>query len=262
MPYFIYVLQNKFDNKLYVGYTSNLKRRYREHFKFGYKLELNKHLYNAMKKYSIDNFVFTVLEEFDKSLDAFAAEIFWIEYFRSWDHDFGYNDSRGGESGSKGRKHSLETKKRYSEERKGSLNKFASLNEEIVLLLRQNYSTTDDPLFVIKEAKKYQVSQACIYQALQGKSWKHVLMIKRTRPIIRQESTKKKIKESKIGHNTSIGSKNVNATLTENQVKEIKKLFELSDKSVNSKKSLAQQFNITYKNLFQILSGRRWKHVK
>lgn len=223
---------------------------------------LNKHLYNAMKKYGIENFVFTVLEEFDDSLDAFAAEIFWIGYFRSWDHDFGYNDSRGGESGSKGRKHTPETKKRYSEERKGSLNKFASLNEEIVLLIRQNYSTTNDPLFVSKIAGQYQVSWGCIYQALQGRTWKHVPMIERTKPIVRQEATKVKISESKKRHTTSIGSKNVNATLTENQVREMRRLFGVSDKSANTKKSLAQQFNITYENASQILSGRRWKHVK
>src|ERR1700722_6963177 len=183
MPHFIYVLQNKLDNKLYVGYTSNLKRRRREHFKFGYKPLLNKHLYNAMKKYGSDNFVFTVLEEFDNASDAFESEIFWIDYFRSWDHDFGYNDSRGGESGSKGRKHSPETKKRYSEERRGSLNKFSSLNEEIVLSLRQDYASTDNPLFVEKASKQYQVSLGCIYQALQGRSWKHVPMIERTKPI-------------------------------------------------------------------------------
>lgn len=262
MTYFIYALQNKLDNKLYVGYTSNLKRRRREHFKFGYKPMLNKHLYNAMKKYGIDNFVFTVLEEFEDSLDAFAAETFWIEYFRSWDHDFGYNDSRGGESGSKGRKHSSETKKRYSEERKGSLNKFASLNEEIVLSIRQNYSTTDDPLFVAKTAEQYRVSWGCIYHVLQGRSWKHIPMIERTKPIVRQEATKIKISKSKKGHTTSIGSKNVNAILTENQVREMRRLFVISDKSVNTKKSLAQQFNITYENASQILSGRRWKHVK
>ena len=87
-----------------------------------------------------DNFVFIVLEEFDDASDAFEAEVFWIEYFRSWDHNFGYNDSRGGESGSKGRKHSPETKKRYSEERRGSLNKFASLNEEIVLSIEEFYN--------------------------------------------------------------------------------------------------------------------------
>ncbi len=262
MPYFIYVLQNKLDNKLYVGYTSNSKRRRREHFKFGYRPMLNKHLYNAMKKCGSDNFIFTILEEFDNSLDAFEAEVFWIEYFRSWDHDFGYNDSRGGESGSKGRKHSPETKKRYSEERKGSLNKFASLNEEIVLSIRQNYSITDDPLFVIRTAEQYRVSQACIYQVLQGRSWKHVPMVERTKPIIRQQISKENISKSKKGHTTSIGSKNSRAQFTEDQVREMRELFAMSNKSVETKKKLALQFNITYKNLSQILSGRRWKHVK
>jgi len=262
MSYFIYVLTNKINGKLYVGYTSNFKRRRREHFKLGYKPSLNKHLYNAMKYYGIDNFIFTVIEEFDKKEDAFASEMFWIEFLRSWDKNFGYNNSLGGESGSKGSKHSLETKQRYSEQRTGSLNTFASLNEEIVLLLRQNYALTDDPLFVDKASKQYQVSLSCIYQALQGKSWKHVPMIERIKPIIKQQISKKHISESKKGHTTSIGSKNSRAQFTEDQVKEMRKIFATSDKSVDAKKKLALQFNITYKNLSQILSGRRWAHVK
>ena len=215
-----------------------------------------------MKKYSTNNFVFTPIETFDTDKEVFEAEIFWIEHLRSWDRDFGYNESKGGESGSSGIKHSQETKNRYSEERRGSLNSFATLNEEIVLFIRQDYSTTDDPLFVSKTAEQYGVSQGCIYHLLQGISWKHVPMVKKITPIIRQDATKTKISESMRGHTTSRGSKNGNATLTEDQVREMRKLFDESDKSASAKKSIARQFNLTYDNTYQILSGRRWKHVK
>lgn len=258
----IYVIQNISNSKVYVGQTANLARRKREHFHLGYKSRTNKHLYNAMKKYGVDSFVFMPLESFDLDQDAYDAEVFWIEYFRSWDRNYGYNESRGGESGSKGTKHSLETIKRYSEERKGSLNSFSVLNEEIVLSIREGYATTDDPLFVQHTAQQYHVSQACIYHAIKGISWKHVPMVKRSGPIVRQDVTKTKISKSKKGHILSIGSKNSQASLSEEEVKEMRRLFTASDKSVGAKKSLAQQFGITYKNASQILSGRRWKHIK
>lgn len=90
----IYIIQNKVNNKIYIGKSSNFSKRIKKHLRDSKKS--SRYLYQAIRKYSWSNFNSFVLEDVeDARIDE--AEKFWIEYFRSWDKEFGYNLTFGGE---------------------------------------------------------------------------------------------------------------------------------------------------------------------
>ena len=122
----IYSILNKVNGKIYIGQTIDSKRRFKEH-----KSELrrnnhyNPHLQYAWNKYGEDSFEFNILEycELDKLNDN---EIWWISYFDSTNKLKGYNQTTGGEDnkGSAnpmyGKHHSLKSREKMSNSRKGT----------------------------------------------------------------------------------------------------------------------------------------------
>lgn len=90
----IYRIVNKIDGKCYIGQSTNIKKRWNEHRRyFNYPQYANSLLYDAIRKYGLQNFSFEVLEECDiTSLDE--KEKHWIEAFNS--HEDGYNMDTGG----------------------------------------------------------------------------------------------------------------------------------------------------------------------
>lgn len=93
---FIYKITNKVNNKVYVGQTNrSLEIRWREH-KSRAGCHYTSHLYSAMDKYGIDNFIFEKIEEVAEDyLDD--REKFWIEYYDSSNPQKGYNLTIGGQ---------------------------------------------------------------------------------------------------------------------------------------------------------------------
>lgn len=87
----IYMIMNTYNNKCYVGSTSNFRKRKSQHFR---SLLLNKHhsqhLQKAYNKYGKEKFVFIILEEcvIEKLTDR---EIFWINLKDSLNPKYGYN---------------------------------------------------------------------------------------------------------------------------------------------------------------------------
>lgn len=86
------------NGKVYIGKSNDIEKRFWVHKNSLVKPDVdkrrvNRHLYNAVQKYGIDNFEFIILEELPDSSEAELAdsEIAWIEKFNSTDRDFGYN---------------------------------------------------------------------------------------------------------------------------------------------------------------------------
>lgn len=112
--FYIYIVQNLINKKIYVGKTNDPKARWRNHLscarggkeKYSQKYQ---YLHKSIIKYNETNFLFQVIEGFETETESFDAEMFWIEFFRSWDHNYGYNLTRGGE-GTSGKIVSRETK--------------------------------------------------------------------------------------------------------------------------------------------------------
>lgn len=93
----IYKITNKINGNAYIGLSVDIKRRWKDHFqryKDSSNKEYEKVLYKAFRKYGIENFDFSVIEEC--SLEELRKkEKYWIAYFDTFHN--GYNATEGGE---------------------------------------------------------------------------------------------------------------------------------------------------------------------
>lgn len=95
----IYKITNTVNNKCYIGQSKNLMTRIRKHIKTLINgTNRNEHLQNAYNTYGTGNFTIEIIEEcLTEELDE--REIYWIDFYRSYDREYGYNKTRGGIGG-------------------------------------------------------------------------------------------------------------------------------------------------------------------
>ena len=87
----IYLITNKVNGKKYVGQSIDIEERWKRHIIASKKSEL--HIHRAIRKYGIDNFDFSILEEC--SVDKLdEREIYWISELDTYNN--GYNMTIGG----------------------------------------------------------------------------------------------------------------------------------------------------------------------
>lgn len=94
------MIKNKINNKVYIGLSRNIKRRFTMHKT---NLNNNKHkndyLQKAWNKYGKENFEFVILEIVDDdNIDLAKLEQHYIETYNSAERENGYNLTYGGES--------------------------------------------------------------------------------------------------------------------------------------------------------------------
>ena len=128
---YIYKITNLINGKIYIGKTKyTIDNRYKSHLKQAIKnRDLNitsSKLYNAINKYGTENFKIEQIEECSYE-NLSEREIFWIKELDARNPTIGYNICKGGECGPggpmfKGHKHSEETKKQMSMNRRGENN--------------------------------------------------------------------------------------------------------------------------------------------
>ena len=148
---YIYMIKNKLNGKLYIGQTRRtvVQIRWRQHKT---RMEHSRTpLYNALRKYGLDNFEFKIVCIcFDCDLDRF--EVQYIKRLDTLITGNGYNIQEGGNSRAWsieareaqsarkiGTKHTLEARKRMSQARLGNKNTLGhTLTEEHKEKLRRN----------------------------------------------------------------------------------------------------------------------------
>lgn len=114
MKYEVYKIQNKVNNKVYIGITNKgYNNRFRKHLSEA-RNGSTFILHLAINKYGKDNFFVTLLETCSSLEVLKEREKFWIKTLNSTNRDFGYNMTEGGD-GTFGRFHSEETKKKIGE---------------------------------------------------------------------------------------------------------------------------------------------------
>ena len=88
----IYKITNTINNKCYIGQSINITARWQAHKNaVNSKTLYHYPLYRAFRKYGLENFTFTVIEECPVS-QLNEKEIFWIQYYNSFlDKNKGYN---------------------------------------------------------------------------------------------------------------------------------------------------------------------------
>lgn len=92
----IYKITNKLDNKVYIGQSIDITRRYAEHFSETYCRNSHDYFHTCLLFYGFDNFTFEIIKE---TYDLDYWEMFFIQLYRSNNHEFGYNSTEGGTHG-------------------------------------------------------------------------------------------------------------------------------------------------------------------
>lgn len=91
----IYEIRNTVDNKVYVGKSRNVEARFKNHvYSLNKGKHCNRHLQNAFMKYGIENFRFSIIEQFESDItEDFLGEreLYWMIEFDSHNREFGYN---------------------------------------------------------------------------------------------------------------------------------------------------------------------------
>ena len=99
----IYKITNLKNNKVYIGQSVNIKERWRCERSRPFQKrsqEYNSPLCRAIRKYSLKNFKFEIIEEC--SIDELdEREVYYIDMYRSSQEEYGYNLTDGG-GGSRG----------------------------------------------------------------------------------------------------------------------------------------------------------------
>lgn len=176
----VYEIKNIKNNKIYIGGSINISERWNEH-----RRELSKnnhhspHLQNAWNKYGEDCFNFNVLEWCHED-DVFDREQYYLDTYKSYDKNNGYNIAKYASAPMKGRKHTEETKKILLEDLKnrdkntwlrGEESPNSKLkNEDIAEIKRMIY----EGYKICDIADLYDVKPNTITQIKTGERWKHI----------------------------------------------------------------------------------------
>ena len=89
----IYKITNLENDMCYIGQSVDLATRWKAHIKAGLGIDsTNNKLYTAMKQSGVENFMFEILEECNRT-KLNEQEKFWINYFHS--DSYGYNSTKG-----------------------------------------------------------------------------------------------------------------------------------------------------------------------
>lgn len=98
----IYKIENLLNHKIYIGKALNINKRFGDHRRLIWNKDLpsyNYPLYRALRKYGINNFQFSIVEECEPD-DLIEKEIYWIQYYEAFGPK-GYNQTPGGDGSPK-----------------------------------------------------------------------------------------------------------------------------------------------------------------
>lgn len=174
----IYKITNLLNGRVYIGQSKDIYVRYNSHHKYEYKNEnrADFQLYQAFKKYGLDNFSIEVVE-LCPSDELNDKEIYWIEYYNSFKQ--GYNMTAGGSNFSPNI-HSVETeqKRRQTREKTQSLvgenHPRAKLTNEEVLNIRQRYSIGESMQSIYQDYKDVYKNVGTFQQIILGTHYSKV----------------------------------------------------------------------------------------
>jgi group I intron endonuclease len=227
--YYVYMIKNKINSKVYIGKTNDLEERWNKHLSDARCEPEGKYfvIHRALNKYGVENFDFSMVEEMPTEPEIFEREVYWIAFYKSnicrYGNAFGYNLTDGGE-GASGHVHSEMSKLKMSKASKGK-----PKSEEHKSSLRLAHTGK-----VLTDEHKANIGKS-------GRGKK------------RTNKSKENYRQSKLG------TKNPSAKLNETQVKEIKILInkkELSDSQIGT------IFGVNRKTINDIRHGKTWSQIK
>lgn len=148
----IYMITNKLNNKKYIGQTKReVSERLKEHLEIAYHTKRNLHLYNAMRKYGIENFEVTILKTDlpENKLDEW--EIYYIGKYDTLEN--GYNNTAGG-GGIRGYHHTQETKNKISKSVRENPERYTKERAQKISYALKGKKLTEEHKKHLSEARK------------------------------------------------------------------------------------------------------------
>jgi len=276
MTYYIYCITNKINNKSYVGQSIDTEERWKDHIsdafrKVGKTAVSKKYaIHNAIAKYSVDSFLWQVIDQYDTLDEANEAEEFYIAYFQTLAPN-GYNLHPGGRNkkpsqatkdkireklkivgsfvGKRGPDHpNFGTK--FSEERKMEQSKRLSGDngpgKKITsIIARQIYLDylENTHIKIIELAEKYGLKHGATLNILNKKCWKDAT---KDLPAVN-------LKDNTQGENW------VKSKLKENDVLDIISKYKTGNYIIQE---LADHYSISNAVISNIINNKSWKHIK
>jgi len=90
----IYQITNTITNDFYIGKTKNFKERVYSHKYIANKNKSQTYIHRAIRKYGVENFIFSILEKVESPEILNEREVFWIKHLKPK-----YNMTKGGDGG-------------------------------------------------------------------------------------------------------------------------------------------------------------------
>lgn len=226
----IYKITNIINNKIYIGKTSNVNKRWKQHIKISVTKEKKayQYLHKSINKYGIDNFRIEVLETNLNEFDAFEKEKFWIQNFNSNDFNIGMNLTNGGE-GASGLKWSEES--RDKKRGKNNHNYGKPLSDDVKEKLSLSLSGENNGFYGKKHSKE-------------------IIDFLKNREI--SDDIKNMISENCRGENQW------NAKFSNLDILKIRKQWDNKEKSQTE---LAKEYGVKPNTINQIVNRKRWTHI-
>ena len=92
----IYRITNQINGEIYIGQSIDIQQRWKQHKQQAKGTRSNNKLYQAMREYGIENFLFEIIEQCKFSQQELdERQRYWIGYYNSYEN--GYNSTRGGQ---------------------------------------------------------------------------------------------------------------------------------------------------------------------
>jgi len=219
----IYLIKNIKNNKVYIGSAVNIDKRWSQHkhyLKEG--KHHSEHLQKAWNKYGEQSFTFDIIEEVSNPEHLLAYEQVYLDYYKSYEDDRGYNICKVAGS-PLGVKHSEETRKKMSEASR-NISEETRKKRSVALTGRKH---TEQSKRKISEAKRNiseetrkKISEAAKDRMSSKEARKKISEALTGRKL--SQETKKKISQANIGKKLSEEHKKKLSEVNKNMSEETK----------------------------------------
>ena len=150
--FYIYLIKNLINNKIYVGRTLDIKKRFILHKSRAKTLKTSSAIHHALFKYGIENFTFEIIESQISKYKVDEREKYWIKNYNSYG-PMGYNLTEGG-GGTEGYHHTDETKNKISQSHMGEKHYLYNKNISQETKIKMSKSVTEYQLSNSKLTKE------------------------------------------------------------------------------------------------------------